>query len=306
MTKRWIGTTLLMVLVGLQTLMLWGCVPTVETVDETAGNASGAVPEVFRVGTAETRTITSEEAFLVVDRLIMEDDSTLEIPEELTWRVYAPEASFGKNVVIRGRGEDGAQGDNGRAGGHGPRSSPGGSGTEGGDGANGGDGAKIVMIVGLRNIGKVTFDVRGGAGGMGGRGGNGGKGGQGECGRDTDGGPGGTGGPGGHGGSGGTGGYVDIEYWPLVEGLDTLGLSVKVQGGKEGPLGPGGAGGQGGDGKDCNWPQRNRRSGPGGSGGTPGRAGDPGADGEFSSSLVSERIASGQAITTLRGWNEGK
>ena len=232
----------------------------------------------LRVQRGETRTVT--DAAMVVDKWVMEDNSTLEIAPGISdWRIEANRASFGKNTKISGAGSpgDGAADSQGASGTPGTECRDGGHGGAGLPGSAGSNGVNVSMTIGLVGVEDLVIDVSGGKGGDGGTGGTGGQGGRASCGRICSGQEGGSGGPGGSAGNGGRGGNVTVSYWlagqtPVFVGSTSgKGLRVEAEGGEAGAPGPGGPAGSGGAGKRCGLYKR--------SGGSPGSKGPDGGKG---------------------------
>lgn len=216
----------------------------------------------FVVKKGQSRVVTVAESNVFVNEFIMEDNSLLVVPQDVPlWKCTALKASIGKNCTIKAYGHDGSNGDKGVKGrSNGDDCGNGGPGLVGGNGGNGTDACDIIFQMGLKHIGSVTIDMRGGNGGNGAPGGNGGNGGPGDCSKTCNGGTGGPGGQGGRGGNPGDGGHFRLEYWRVSDNevADTssaglYGIRVLVDAGINGRGGLSGKGGKGGPGKDCKW-----------------------------------------------------
>ncbi len=243
-------------------------------------------PSEFRVPAGEM--VDMVESGVLVDKWVMEDDSTLVIsPGISTWTIRAQRAIFGRNTRIIAIGVDGPHGQDSNAhGGAGAECQDGGHGGSGGPGRNGGNAPSLDITIGLVDANGLVIETRGGAGGNGGRGANGGRGGRASCGRICSGQEGGNGGRGGDAGSGGAAGNVTINYWyagaDAPSAIGELGLGIRVQssGGPPGVPGVGGRAGAGGDGRTCPpFGSIRRGSGDGGSNGASGSPAAPGGDG---------------------------
>lgn len=149
------------------------------------------------------------------DTFVMEDDSVI-VTTHIDIDMSAREARFGNNCSIEAAGFDGRsygpntyvppivnQCDSGWPGGHGP------------NGENGVSGRNVKMQIGLRTLGGLRINTRGGRGGNGGAGGIGGQGGGARC-VLCRGGGGGPGGNGGNGGRGGDAGQITFIWSPLA------------------------------------------------------------------------------------------
>lgn len=233
---------------------------------------------LLRVKTGQTIKITPKYKKILVDKWIMEDNSTIIIGEGVdSWEINASQASFGKNCRIIGRGTNGNNGNHSRKhGGNGSECVDGGHGGTGGNGQNGRVGKSIKITMGLVFVTDLIIDTSGGNGGRGGNGGNGGIGGRASCGRVCSGQEGGNGGFGGNGGNGGSSGKVIVNYW--IAGSTSIpmgensGLRVISRAGQGGIGGNGGVGGRGGSGKSCP-PFIKRGGGPNGKNGSNGKRG---------------------------------
>ena len=239
----------------------------------------------FRVSSGATYTITAAEAFLRVNRWIMEPGSTIQLSADLEeWRLEASDASIAEGVRIFGSGEEGATGGNGAHGRDNVRRRAGANGGAGASGNDGSAGKNVTVFMGVREVLGLTIDVSGGRGGNGGHGGDGGRGGRAACPPPNIGGAamGGNGGAGGDAGHGGNGGSVTLRYSPLAEAGDIVPpivVSIIGNGGAPGVPGQGGRPGAGGFGRDCPFPIPNQPAGPAGRWGTSGASGNPGLPG---------------------------
>ena len=201
--------------------------------------------------------VSDEEAIIQVHRLIMEDDSTIELSEDVSrLEIRAQEVIIHDRVVIMARGADGADGGDGTTpGGSVALCSEGRAGGLGRDGLNGGNGKNVDIVMGVVSIGSLFIDVSGGRGGDGGMGGVGQGGARGSCQLELghcgcNGGRGGPGGRGGTAGSGGDGGSVSIQYWSFDEST-SVAVSQSVEEGEPGMAGVPGRGGSGGAAFGC-------------------------------------------------------
>lgn len=266
-----------------------------KTPKENAANPSAPnAQSTFLVKTGETRTVANNERRLLVDKFIMEDNSTIVLADDISlWEVTALDLQFGKGCKIIGDGASGSNGDHGGPGGHagGGDCSNGGHGGNGQPGVDGKPGKNIKIKAGIRQLGHVLIDLNGGNGGEGGNGGNGGNGTQGDCSRSCNGGAGGNGGNGGRNGNGGPGGSFELSFW-VIDGLagnidlngNGTGIQLTNKGGIGGNSGVGGSRGSGGPGKKC--PGKNREPGPHGSAGTAAAIGTTGKSGAYSTIVV--------------------
>lgn len=232
---------------------------------------------------------------LVIDELIMEDNSRIDIERDLEMQV-TQSVAIGAGCVIEAnglRGLDGAHavGVPPQA----PQVTPGTNGYPGTDGSPGGRGWNLKFTWAISTIGDCILRANGGQGGNGGNGGTGGQGGGATC-LGGDGRPGGHGGAGGRGGRGGSSGKIEILWFsaktPLfaatlpaelgIPGFSTtagvagvpLGLRIEANAGNGGRGGIGGLGGRGGDGVDCGF--YGKGGGPHGPKGPDGRSGGNG------------------------------
>lgn len=240
------------------------------------GNLYGISQSKFLVKANSIRNLAQEEANLFVEEFIMEDNSTLLIPDNIDlWNCTALKFKIGSRCKIIAKGENGVHGTNGISAGPtgGGDCSNGGSGENGTDGKNGTNGCNINFKIGIQALGSLEIITQGGRGGDGGSGGNGGHGTQGDCSRTCNGGSGGSAGSGGNNGQGGKAGNVKIEFWIVSDkniqtpefalfGADNNGIVVKQSGGNGGTGGKSGTPGRGGPGKDCQWPVDDRSHGP--------------------------------------------
>lgn len=255
------------------------------------GNIDVLAKSSLRVSEGQTFIVTEKE--MLVDEWIMEDNSTVEIGQNITtWTIHAVKAYFGNNVKIMGVGSHGKDGAS--------STSPGGdvgeckNGIEGGKGSpgsDGGDGVNVKITMGLISVNSLMIDVHGGNGGNGGDGADGGRGGRASCGRMCSGQEGGNGGRGGNAGHSGSGGNVTIDYWVAGKNPISLnssgnkGLRVNADGGHPGKVGQGGREGGGGAGKRC-VPFIKRGSGSPGRRGANGDAGQEGKQGEITFTVL--------------------
>ncbi len=247
------------------------------TVVAMTASVSARAQSEFRVKAGETFIVTKKDQNMVVDKWIMEDNSTIILSEEVSkWKIKAGEASFDKNCRILGVGRNGRSGANSTAiGQNGVDCKDGQDGGAGEDGMNGSKGKSVKIKMRLLYVDGLMIDVRGGDGGDGGNGADGDDGGKAACETGCNGGKGGNGGVGGKGGQGGKGGKVEIDYrmlknikWPG----NNKGIVSITSGGQAGLGGSGGKGGKGGDGVKCNgYDSKN---------GSPGKNGGNGRDGK--------------------------
>ena len=250
-------------------------------------------------------TITADNAVIIVDRWIMEDNSILQLaPDVPRLEIRALEATIGANVTIVARGNDGAPGNTGST----PGGSPGlcntgNAGGRGEAGTPGLDGKTVDIRMGLINANSLFINASGGRGGDGGQGGRGQTGSRGTCQvrpPDFDGCPGSRGGRGGQGGNaghGGNGGNVTIEYWPIADAV-SVNVIPLLEGGISGAPGLPGPGGPGGPRFRCGtWPFR--RTQPGGGSGSSGSLGGEGQSGSRGSYTL-------RAIRPVAATSEGR
>ncbi len=200
----------------------------------------------------QTRTINSAFHPLVLDAIVMEDNSRIVVSGIPGWRVQVARLKVGANCTIDLRGEGGKDADQTRPD-HGGTADYCHEGSESPAGASGGPGDAgrfIFMIAGLESIGSLTLLTSGGNGGAGGPGGKGEKGGQARCWCSAGGGA--QGGRGGPGGAGGDSSTVIFYWFPLPNGTSPAGDNpgLQLQGGPGIGAQPshGGPGGDGGDG----------------------------------------------------------
>ena len=230
-----------------------------------AGDAQTHEREEFVVGQGQTYTPGSEMENMRVRRWVMEDDSRLELAEDMReWVMHAEEVTIGNNVWIIARGPDGSPGNDGVGRGTASRCQHGRTrGEPGGPGGRGGAGKAISLVMGVWGIKGLNVDVRGGRGGDGGVGGRGENGGRASCTgiNGCRGGDGARGGMGGVAGFGGDGGIVDIRYWPFATDGTVFRVIPHLNGGEAGTAGLGGPGGRAGPGIECNWPVPDRGGG---------------------------------------------
>jgi hypothetical protein len=233
---------------------------------------------------------------LVIDELIMEDNSRIDIEQDLEMQV-TQNVSIGTGCLIEANGLRGLDGSNAvgvppQA----PQLTPGTTGFPGGDGKPGGRGKNLRFTWAIQTIGDCIVCSNGGAGGNAGNGAPGGQGGGATC-LGGDGRPGGQGGPGGRGGRGGDSGKIEVVWFraavvPLLaatleaelgitgftstSGLAAvpLGLRLEANAGNGGRGGLGALGGRGGDGVDCGF--YGKGGGPNGVKGPDGRDGGNG------------------------------
>lgn len=194
------------------------------------------------VGAGQKITITAAQQSLTLDRLVMEDNSTIEFAPDVThWNVFAREASFGNNTTINGRGHNGSDGKDGTtikiAEGDCSKAPSSAANTVNGEAGHNGVG--IEMRLGITRFKSLQIDVSGGNGGKGGKGASvqGGS----SC-------KGLTGGNGGDAGNGGHAGHVLIAYWSAsqdgyipISNYGT-GIQITIDGGKAGTPNQGGEG----------------------------------------------------------------
>lgn len=235
----------------------------------------------LHVARGETEIITREKSRIYVNRWIMEDESTIQIADDVDEvEIRAHEAEIGRGVRIVGRGQHGRDAPQppGKSG-TGPNCTGGTGGDEADDGDDGRTGKTVRIVAGVVSIGELSVDVRGGRGGNGGKGGQGQKGGRAARSEVCNGGNGGRGGRGGDAGDGGDGGAVTIDLWD-VDRNGPMGygsILVDARGGVAGQVGPGGDGGPGGD--ERRWIFGKLNGGHWGPVGFPGEAGNPGSAG---------------------------
>jgi|CXWL01.1.fsa_nt_gi hypothetical protein len=202
----------------------------------------------------QTRTINAAFRPLVLDAIVMEDNSQIVVSGIPGWRVQVARLKVGANCTIDLRGEGGNSKDADQRppdhGGTADYCHEGSESPQGASGAPGDAGRFIFMIAGVESIGSLTFLTSGGNGGAGGPGGKGEKGGQARCLCSAGGGA--QGGRGGSGGAGGDSSTVVFYWFPLPTGASPAGDNpgLQLQGGpgigaKPSQGGPGGDGGDG-------------------------------------------------------------
>ncbi len=212
--------------------------------------ASLALALVPLTSMATDLTIPAGQAYLVgldqqeliLDTLRIGDDAHISFaPGVGGWRVHARQAYIGKNVVVDGRAQSGA---NGAAGISAPVCDEFVDGQAGESGEAGGDGVEIRFQLGLESLGSLQLLSAGGDGGQGGAGGDGADMNS-KCGADVAG----EGGNGGDGGEGGRGGDITFLYQNLskTESGDSMvsRISINADGGAGGEGGDAGSGGAG-------------------------------------------------------------
>lgn len=216
----------------------------------TLGYGACAAAADLTIPPGQTYIVTAEQSDLRLDRLIIGDNAQVRFADGVgRWRVEAKQARIGNNVVIDGRG---AQGAAGTAGGdfseRAKDCDAGAKGKPGAAGSPGGDGVELAFWWGVESWGSAKLLTDGGAGGRGGPGGHGQDGGKvNRC----SGPAGGDGGQGGAGGSGGKAGDVTLSYFDASgKGVAVSErLAVNSGGGQPGAGGSGGAGGAGAEGR---------------------------------------------------------
>lgn len=247
----------------------------------------------FRVPLGTTVIIGPRLQNIIVKRLVLEDESTIQLSPELcsnglpcSWTIFAEEAIIGLDTRIFGKGDSGSNGDPGERGRDGDRCKGGSDAPiDGGDGGHGANGISIRATLGIAKIGSLYIESSGGNGGNGGHGANGGNGGRGSCGLNCKGGNGGRGSDGGNGGYGGNGGDIHVEFWSVGDARVNIGPSSGIWAssvrGNEGDAGRAGNGGAaGGASGNCGiWPYWRRGGGVGGAAGKAGTEGMSGVDG---------------------------
>lgn len=257
----------------------------------------------FRVPRGTKVVLGPELHDIIVKRLVLEDESTVEFSASLcendlpcSWTVFAEKAIIGANTRIIGTGVNGRNGPHGERGRDGDRCNNGANAPRsGGHGTDGANGVSVILTLGIADLGSLYIESHGGDGGNGGDGARGGNGGRGSCGLNCRGGNGGRGSDGGSGANGGNGGDIVVEYWSLgnirVAIGPSRGLWGSSFGGKEGHAGMRGNGGAGGGGSgNCGvWPYWRRGGGSGGVAGSVLDNGIPGVDGVLEFSAVSPK-----------------
>jgi len=206
---------------------------------------------VLHVKAGQTHVLAANK-FMQLDRLILDDGATLQIPATLdALQLNAARVEIGTGVTILARGEAGTAGVAGA-------SQPGQAaeceaalpGAAGSAGLAGGKGVDLNLAWGIARLGSLTIDTSGGAGGNGGAGGKGQAAGEFDRCRAP---AAGAGGDGGAGGNGGAAGKLMLVY-RLLPGskiqppLDSH-LTLRSEGGVAGQGGAGGLGGAGTEGK---------------------------------------------------------
>ncbi len=195
------------------------------------------------VAAGQTYTVGPAQSDLRLDHLTLGDNARVTFaPGVSSWRVYAKQASIGQNVMIDGRGADGAIGSVGaERSGRAKACEEGRAGGNGSVGASGGNGVSMTLWWGVETLGSLNIQSGGGIGGVGGTGGRGQDGGAANY---CEGGKGGAGGNGGAGGSGGKGGDIALTYFASPK-VGTVGERIRI-GTLGGAAGAGGASGVGG------------------------------------------------------------
>lgn len=202
------------------------------------------------VASGETYTITENQRELQLEKLILGDKATIKFAPGISyWDVRAKHVEIGRDVVIDGRGVDGAAGMSAVA--VTDRAENCTKGKRGGDGeagARGGNGVDIQMNIVVAKLGSMKVMVDGGAGGTGGNGAQGQQGGLAKSCDPTDGGDGGNAGIGGVGGNGGKL-TVSLNATAQAKSQSLMALSHQIEasaaGGRAGIGGKAGVGGNG-------------------------------------------------------------
>jgi hypothetical protein len=203
----------------------------------------------------KTLLIRSEQT--QCDHFEAQDGSRIIISPKITdWTLKAETATFGKGVIIDGRGinvlkaaKNGIPGTVGRNGPNGVKGRKAIDGGDGEDGKSGTDGVSVTFsIKGKLSVEELRISLQGGSGRNGGTGANGGRGADAAIGKGGS--DGGNGGDAGNGGDGGNGGDLTITFG---EGSKE-GISHEVHAGKHGLKGRPGKGGAGGKGRPRNPP----------------------------------------------------
>lgn len=204
------------------------------------------------VPAGQTKIINATYRPALLDALVMEDNSKIQVTGIPEWRVHIVHMQIGSKARIELKGYKGKDAnqtrvDNGNTADYcqGGKHSQ-----DGGAGGSASSGPDLYILTGLQTIGDLTIDRQGENGGVGGPGGKGEKGGQARawC-RAGDGAQGGSGGSGGNGAS-----HPKVEFlwYPLGSSTTSAGFDpgLKFVGdpGKGGIGGPGGPGGDPGDG----------------------------------------------------------
>ncbi len=224
-----------------------------------AALANPIVDAEYTVRNGQVSQVPVGNSAILVERLIMEDGSGIEISDETSLLVIrAKEARIGNDTTIVGQGGRGLDGEASK------------------HGQSGDNGPTIVLIFDTQQIQGLSVGAFGGDGGPGepGRGGR-----EAQCsGRDAGNGT--NGDRGGNGGDGGSGGNI---FLVLPRDTHGYGVSLNVNSGTPGAEGAGGPGGAGGRGKNrCGvWPYWKKGAGNAGSPGPAGEPGNPGTRGIF-------------------------
>ncbi len=204
----------------------------------------------------QVKTIDANNKSLLLDTLILEDNATLLINENVpAISIIAKHVIIGFNTVIDGSKKNiPAAGTNGNNGQDAPAyCTNAGDGNNGQNGIDGNDGADIFLYLRIRSIGSMTIKTNGSNASNGGNGGDGGRGANSNPNLTSSciAKPGGRGGNGGNGGYGGHGGTVFLNYTFLDPSGNFLAVQppltqveVNSNGGNGGAAGKGGQKGQ--------------------------------------------------------------
>ncbi|MDE0044915.1 MAG: hypothetical protein OXU19_03505 [bacterium] len=227
----------------------------------TSLTASAAQVEngTLKVEAGAVATVAPGKTAILVDSLIMEEASQIELSDEtplfLLWAKHVM-AGNGTRIIAQGRAGE----------------------TPGGDGK---DGPTVVLILeDVNNVRGLTVASIGGDGAQGRSGDRGTRGKDASCSSASSGGNGGKGGNGGRGGNAGSGGRV---FLIVPQNSSGYGISMITQPGNAGEGGAAGPGGDGGAGKrNCGiWPYFHLGSGDRGPSGSKGGSGTEGKWGGF-------------------------
>jgi len=202
------------------------------------------------VGNGETYLIKENQRELHLKKLILGDKAVIQFADGVTyWDVSADEVEIGNEVVIDGRGKEGATGVAtlafpGRA----EDCKNGAPGANGSIGVSGANGVDIQMRLTVSKLGSMKINVGGGKGGIGG---NGIQGQQGGLAKNCDSTQGGNGGNGGRGGNGGNGGKLIVSLNSRTSTQSLMAISHLIEASAEGGRGAtGGNPGEGGEGSE--------------------------------------------------------
>jgi hypothetical protein len=238
------------------------------------------------IANGETYTVTESQRDLQLEKLIIGDKATIKFASGVTyWDMSAKYAEIGRDVVIDGRGVEGAKGLSAavivdRA----ANCAKGKRGADGEAGARGGNGVDIQMNLAIAKLASLKIVVDGGAGGIGGDGAKGQQGGLAKSCNPTEGGNGGNAGVGGTGGNAGKL-IISLSATTQAKNQSLMALSHQIEASASaGRGGISGKAGDGGDGSEGQFINQKTLTGDkqwvsGGKKGKPGLDGEKGKDG---------------------------